>query len=562
MLLFRSCCAMNEKGTNWGYCVAGTVDQKARGAFFTPSDVADYLARWAIRRSSDTVLEPSCGEAVFLSAAATQLAAFGLIDQPWRELLHGVEIHAASAHSAKRALLDQGFDATIVVGDFFETDPKRQFDAIVGNPPFIRYQDFSGLARARSMEAALAQGVRLSGLASSWAAFVVRASQYLAQDGRLALVLPAELLTVGYATEVRSFLLRRFAHIKLVVFEQRIFPGVLEDVVLLLAEGTGGADRFELHQTKNAQTLLQDSVAWEQYVPEKGGKWTPALVARSAFSAYERLVSQTCEGLSAWGRTYLGSVTGNNKFFSLSPAELLEKGLDASELLRISPPGSRHLRGLEFSNASWKALASENAKTYLFYPQSDLSQAAEAHVRRGRDEDVDKAYKCKVRSPWWRVPLVEVPDILLTYMNHDRPRLITNSAKVNILNSLYGIKLQAARRQLGMDLLPLACLNSVTLLGAEVVGRAYGGGLLKLEPREADKLPVPSVKVIAECQEKLRAIRPQLNSALRRNDIDAATRLVDPILFAAADSATLDTLRTAREILFQRRRAKGSNGQN
>lgn len=74
-------------------------------------------------------------------------------------------------------------------------------------------------------------------LASSWAAFTVHAALYLHPGGRMGLVLPAELLSVNYAAEVRRFLLESFERVELVLFTERVFPGVLEDVVLLLAEG-------------------------------------------------------------------------------------------------------------------------------------------------------------------------------------------------------------------------------------------------------------------------------------------------------------------------------------
>ncbi|WP_165757029.1 HsdM family class I SAM-dependent methyltransferase [Thioclava electrotropha] len=542
--------------------MAGTIEEKARGAFFTPAEIAEYMAQWSIRSPGDDVLEPSCGEAVFLRAAGRALREVSQGSSRPEGKLSGVELHETSAVQAREILANEGFTADVAVGDFFEHSPEIAYDVVLGNPPYVRYQEFSGAARAKSLEAALAQGVRLSGLASSWAAFVIKAALHLKPQGRLALVLPAELLSVGYAAEVRRFLLNRFASLRLVTFEERVFPGVLEDVVLLLAEGSGGANSFQLHQARNAASLAEDAKDWTDFVPSNGGKWTPALVAQHAFQEYDALASQVCEPLSSWGRAYLGSVTGNNSFFTLTEEEANRYGISSKELLRISPPGSRHLKGLEFSTKAWKALCADGQRGYLFYPGANPSYEAQKYIEEGEQRDVSKAYKCRVRKPWWRVPLVDTPDLLLTYMNHDRPRLIANNAKATIINSVYGLMLKDDRKEIGKSLLPLACLNSVTLLGAEVVGRAYGGGLLKLEPREADKLPVPSLEVVNEKKDRLQAIKPQLGSALRSGRLEEACMLVDPIVLEGVTDATLANLRQAREVLFNRRKVRGGNGQS
>ena len=151
--------------------LAGTKEQKARGAFFTPPAITRYLADWAIERASDRILEPSCGESAFLLAAGNRLQSFGAMPAHLGDSLHGVELHSSTATEARRILAHRGFASSIEAGDFFDYKTTRKFDAVLGNPPFVRYQDFSGVARARSLEASLAQGVRLSGLSSSWAAF-------------------------------------------------------------------------------------------------------------------------------------------------------------------------------------------------------------------------------------------------------------------------------------------------------------------------------------------------------------------------------------------------------
>jgi adenine-specific DNA-methyltransferase len=333
--------------------------QKARGAFFTPPEISQFLVDWALRTPSDRILEPSCGDAAFLIPAALRLLALGALNTATQ--IHGIDIHTPSVESARSTLKERGFSATIQAGDFFDQEPHPKFDAVVGNPPFVRYQDFSGVARAKILRAALSHGVRLTSLASSWAAFTIHASEFLNDTGRLGLVLPAELLSVNYASEVRRFLLGRFAKVRLVLFEQLVFPGVLEDVVLLLAEGRGNATHFEVYQARDAKALATlDSSLQQGFTPLANEKWTPALIPTDALETYRQVTgSAAFSKLMDWGNTYLGSVTGNNDYFTLSPADFARAGLSQSEVLKISPPGARHLRGLTFTQRAWDQLAKD-----------------------------------------------------------------------------------------------------------------------------------------------------------------------------------------------------------
>src|SRR5688572_28149626 len=91
--------------------------RKARGAFFTPPEVCQFMAEWAIRSRDDRVLEPSAGEAAFLLAAGQRLHDAG--GDP-AQLLHGVEVHDASAAAASAALADAGWAVTVQTANFFD----------------------------------------------------------------------------------------------------------------------------------------------------------------------------------------------------------------------------------------------------------------------------------------------------------------------------------------------------------------------------------------------------------------------------------------------------------
>lgn len=538
--------------------------RKERGAFFTPDAICNFIVDWAVRSRDELILEPSCGEASFMLSAGLRLQLLqDSTSRPNEKNLQGIEIHAASAQTAKQILSDAGLECEIRVASFFDIKPEPAFDVVVGNPPYVRYQQFSGSARTKGLEAALAHGVRLNLLANAWAPFVVHASQFLKPEGRLGLVLPAELLTVKYAAEVRRFLLKRFASVKLVMFEELVFPDVLEEVVLLLAEGSGPADGFEVYHVRNLADLKPfNRGSWTRFTPNDADKWTPALVTSESLAAYQRLCAHSrTETLLDWGESYLGAVTGNNKYFTLTAQHAKELGLTGQELLAISPPGSRHLRGLTFTKKAWQELQAEGSRSLLFYPKMDcVSSSAEKYLSSGMAVGVHTAYKCQVRKPWWRVPLVPIPDLFLTYMDHFCPRLITNEARVHHLNSLYGVRLNADRRKLGRDLLPLSSLNTLTLLGSEMLGRSYGGGILKIEPKEADQLPLPSMDLVQDAATELRALRPQLSIALRQGDLRRIVKVIDGLVlrkYLGVNTTELKALREARELLFTRRIGRG-----
>lgn len=541
--------------------------RKARGAFFTPKEVARFIASWGIRGPQDRVLEPSCGEAVFLLSAGQQLGQ--LRDSaPAPDQLHGVELHAGSVAAARRILDAAGLDPLLEVGDFFDHPADGSFDVVIGNPPYVRYQEFGGQARAKARHAALAQGVNLTGLSSSWAAFLIHASGCLKVGGRLGLVIPGELLNRNYAAAVRDFLLRRFAEVHLVTFEARVFPGVMEEVVLVLAEGSGGCDALSLHTARGLTdlrdlTLLDNGRRWAPSAFSR--TWVQALLEPAAVALYERVAaSPSFVTLGTWGSPRLGMVTGANRFFALSAVDVRQHALAADEVQAISPPGSRHLRALTFGATDWHQLRDQGARAYLFRPatcdEHRLSKGARRYLAEGEESGVAAAYKCRMRDPWWQVPAMAPPDLLVTYMNHEAVQLATNAAGVHCLNSVHGIRLQV-EHELGRGLLPLAAMNSLTLLSGELVGRAFGGGMLQVLPREAARLVVPSPEAVRDLRTPLERIKPRVRTLLGHGRVEDAAAVVDQVVLSDTGLLApheIDRLFRARASLYRRRLLRSS----
>jgi adenine-specific DNA methylase len=315
--------------------VATQVAQKEFGAYYTSTRVAELLVGWAVRNREDRVLDPSCGEGVFLEAAAARVAA---LKGQASSQVHGIEIDPKVLRRSLIPLLRRFLipEENVRISDFFDVSAPDQprFQAVVGNPPFIRYQTFKGPSRQKALGLVRGLGVALPELASSWAPFLLHATEFLDIGGRLAMVVPAEFTHAGYARPVVQYFARKFARIQLASFSDRLFPELNEDALLLLAEGYGGECReFRVKRfqgVKDLESVLELRKGFGARVglaklQDTNGRLRNHFLPRDLKALYDFLAadSRVCR-LGELAQVGIGYVTGNNQFFHLSRNEVRE----------------------------------------------------------------------------------------------------------------------------------------------------------------------------------------------------------------------------------------------
>jgi adenine-specific DNA methylase len=532
--------------------------QKALGAWYTPAVTARLLVKWAVPAAKTTVLDPAVGDGRFLIEAGRRLRELGA--RHAGEHLLGIDLNPEAVSATRRALAEDGARrARLVHGDFFAVEAPGarcaelpRVDAVVGNPPYIRYQSFAGAGRAAALARARDAGVRLSALCSSWAPFVVHAAQFLRTGGRLGLVLPEELLHTSYAAPVRDFLRRSFRRTAVIRFEGHLFPDSQERVVLLLAEGKGEAPAGELRlasadgpeAVRGLDKLVEGA---ERFGPdERPAKWQARFDDPGSAALESLLARGLLVPLGKLGKASIGYVSGANDFFVLTPSEAARRGFP-KRALRWTVLAARQVPGAVLDGADLEALARRDERCRLWTGAWAGHRAVAAYAAEGEARGISARYKCRVRDPWYVVPGVSVPDAFLTYMSDVIPRLVLNRAGAACSNNLHAVRLGGMPDRLRARLVA-GFYNSATMLSAERVGRHYGGGVLKLEPSEADRLLVPAPGALERAR-GLEKLLPRVDALLRAGKPAEALLLVDGALLVrefGMDARSLTALRASR----------------
>jgi len=545
---------------------------KALGAFYTDAQVAEFLVWWGIRTGRDTVMDPSFGGGVFLRSACQRLLRLG--GEPAAQVF-GVEIEPETYTRITEELSDElGVKKrNLWQTDFFELNsiPARQVDVVVGNPPFIRYQRFAGEARKLALACAASQGVKLNELASSWAPFLIHSIAMVKPGGRLAMVVPMEITQAAYALPVLEHLSKSFGTVTFLTFKEKLFPDLNEEALLLLAESKGECDaRFYWRDLGHAGLLAPMQQTGRrsffgcrpvnaQAISQRREKLIEHFIPQKARDLYRELKNlPLTHHLGELADVGIGYVTGANDFFHLDPKAIETWGIPQA-FLKPAVRRGRALAGLRFTQEDWhKALKTGEASYLLRIKNGEaLPKSVRNYLEHGEAQGVSQTYKCRTRSPWFCVPHVHQPDAFLTYMSGMASRLVTNNAGAVAPNSLHILRLHP-HVSLTMPAITALWQTSLTRLSAEIEGHALGGGMLKLEPTEAENVVIASSQRhngrLVELAEELNALARNSDEATMQIRADAVV-LQDGLGLSQKDCGLL---RKAADSLRQRRYSRGT----
>lgn len=541
-------------------------EQKLRGGYYTPKVIADFLAGWAIQSATDHVLEPSCGDGEILRAAVERLLALGADPETIASQVKGVEIDSVEGGKAEACLRQLGINGpqrTVQVGDFFsyassclesernlfapKAFPERGFDVVVGNPPFIRYQNFREEQRRVAFELMKERNLSPSRLTNAWVPFLCVSTMLLSRGGRVGMVLPAELLQVGYTAELRRFLSETYGRIMLFTFRQLLFEGIQQEVVLLCAERDGHKGSciniLELNGPDELPSIRDVAFNPSLLKPmdHSTEKWTQYFLSRKEIELIRELrKNPQLRTLGQYASVDVGVVTGLNDFFVVS-----EEGRHRYKLGCYTKPivtRSGHLPGLVFLKSHWRRNTERGLGTYLVnfpaWSLERLPKAAQTYIRDAETKGWHLGYKCRIRDPWYVVPSMWKPDAFMLRQIHRCPKLIMNKSGATCTDTIHRVRF--IDKRLG-PAVTSAFFNSLTFAFTEVIGRSYGGGVLELEPREAEKLPIPDPR-------SKNLDLQELDKILEANGVEKVLELTDRILLRDGLGLTNGDISTLRGI--------------
>lgn len=509
-------------------------EEKLRGGFYTPRDIARFLAEWVSVARPQRVLEPSCGDGAFLEALTR-------VDISRVKEVFACELNAEEADKAKRrARFKKDVRLEVHVGDFlrwflFEGGQREPFDAAVGNPPFIRYQYLPDEQQVLAEKVFRRFGLPFTKHTNAWVPIVIAAVASLRPGGRLGMVVPSEIFHIPHSQSLRRLLAEQCSRILIIDPEAIWFNGTLQGTVLLLAE-----KKFENEEKGKGVAVVQSgqrSILKEN--PEElfqkasytngvtiEGKWMPVFLSpRERKLVKELRESPGVERFGTIASVDVGIVTGANKFFLVPDSVVRE-----FELHRWAHPmfgRSDHVQGLIYSLKDHENNRGAGLPANFLWFQEEDEKILPGNVRRyldqGLNEKLHTRFKCRVRTPWYKVPSVSTAPIAMLKRAHHFPRLVLNRAEAYTTDTAYRIRTLKGPA----EALVFSFVNSLTCLSAEMEGRHYGGGVLELVPSEIEKLLVPVIDAtrsdLADADRRFRSCEEA--DFLREQDAIILTRL-------------------------------------
>ena len=331
------------------------------------------------------------------------------------------------------------------------------------------------------MEFMKAMGLHPNRLTNIWVPFVVASVALLREGGRIAMVLPAELLQVTYAAQLRQFLADSFDRITIFTCNEMFFANAEQEVVLLLAE-----DRLAQSSSKNACDIAlieaasvdrllaskpktQRSKDGRKCVQHDTEKWLKYFLNAKEIGFMRQLRSHAeVTTLDEHAEVDVGVVTGKNDFFVLCHEQVIEHELTDFVVPLVGR--SSQLPGTVLRQRDHRQLGKTGKRVYLLNiqstPEHQLPDRLRNLISSGERQGVHKGYKCRIRNRWYEVPSVWEPDCFFFRQIYDFPRVVVNKAKATSTDTIHRMRCRSSSSRVASNL-----YTHRTAASAEIEGR-------------------------------------------------------------------------------------------
>jgi SAM-dependent methyltransferase len=461
--------------------------RRARGAIYTPRAIVDAMIAWAAGEPGappERIVDPGSGSGRFILAAARAFPAAQLVAVE----VDPLAVKLLRANAAVAGFADR---LTVHAGDYrtYKLPPIKGRTLFVGNPPYVRHHQIPDAAKEWFGDAARRLGFKASKLAGLHIHFFLRTRE-LAKAGDFgAFITSSEWMDVNYGSVLRHMLADGLGGTALHVLDPAASP----------FEGTMTTGAIACFRVGNRpQTFtIRTVTALEELTPLSDGKeiaWSTVAKA-TRWSTLARPVLRKPSGVVELGelfRVHRGQVTGCNAVWIAGP--------DARELpARFLVPSVT--RGREIFASGGELRDTRHLRRVVDLPV-DLDSLTDSERRKvdrflkwAKSCGAHESYVAQNRRAWWSVGMPEPPPIICTYMARKPPAFIRNTGGASLLNIAHGLYPvePIAATELAAILAYLRQTVSIT------EGRTYAGGLVKFEPREVERLYIPSPDVLAEC---------------------------------------------------------------
>ncbi len=501
------------------------------GQFFTPFDVAVFMCRWVMSPGTKEVYDPSFGLGAFFKAAQSVDARVTFraseIDSRILDFYSHTSGNPKNLH---------------VVREDYLSAWNQQHEAIVCNPPYMRFQLFNN---RDDVFASFTKHLncRLSGYTNIASAFLMKSIAELRPSGRLAYIMPLEFLNTGYGKAIKSRLLSD-GLLKVLIRinpEKDVFPDATTSVGIVLVENDGidSPVRFYLASSVSDLTSLLETAPTKEIARhdlKPDDKWLKHFDERHSNFHSPDLVT-----IDTYGSFKRGIATGANEFFAMSRSEADRRHLPRSAFIRCITR-SAQVTGSVFTEGGLDALDSADAPVLLLNLNGAVAGPERAYLKYGEEQGFHQRYLTKARTPWYKLEKRTAAPLLFGVFSRERFKVIRNLSTAVNLTCYHGFYPNLFGQTI-VDLLFLYFQSRTARRLLELNMRRYGDLLDKFEPNDLNRALAPSVDWFAKLPSD--AVGKALESCRNGNGLpDFVDDLFDELISEAEQ--THGTLRLTR----------------